>query len=94
MVWWRRNQRDAGNSVTRLGNNLVHFKARQLSALTRLCTLSHLYLYLLGIYQVFGRHAKSSRCYLLRLARQRDTVHLSMVTSIVLTTLTGITPCS
>ena len=57
---WRRYERDAGDGVTRLGDNIVYLEARQLSALTRLSTLSYLYLYLLRIHQVFSCHAKTS----------------------------------
>ena len=57
---WRRDERDARNGVTRLGNDLVDLEARQLSALARLSTLCHLDLYLLGIHQVFGSDAKTT----------------------------------
>ena len=58
VVRWRRDEADARNGVTRLGYNLVHLEAGQLSAFARLCTLRHLNLNLLSIHKVFCRHAK------------------------------------
>ena len=57
---WGRDERDAGDGITRLGDNLVDLEAGQLSALTRLSALCHLDLYLFGIHQVLGCHAETS----------------------------------
>ena len=62
MMRWRRDERDARNGITRLGDNLVDLETRQLAALTRLGALRHLDLYLFGIHQVFCRHAKTTGC--------------------------------
>ncbi len=90
MVWRRRDERDAGDGVARLGDDVVHLETGQLSALAGLRALRHLDLYLLRVHQVFGRHAEAARGYLLRLARQRYPVHLRMIAGIVLAALTGI----
>ena len=93
MGWWG-NKAYARNGITRLGNNLVHLETRQLSAFTRLCTLCHLNLYLFGIYQVFGRNSKASRCYLLGLAGKTNSVHLRVIAGVVLATLTSVASCA
>ena len=76
MVGRRRDERDARNGVARLGDDVVHLVARQLSPLARLGTLRHLDLYFLGIGQVLRRHAEASRGNLLRLAAKRDALEL------------------
>ena len=88
---WRRDERDTGDGVTCLGDNLVNLKARQLSALTRFCSLCHLNLYLLGIHQVLGGYTETSTGNLLGLRAQAYTVNLRVVAGVVLTTLTGVT---
>ena len=90
-MWWRRDERDTGDGVTCLGDNLVNLKARQLSALTRFCSLCHLNLYLLGIHQVLGGYTETSTGNLLGLRAQAYTVNLRVVAGVVLTTLTGVT---
>ena len=60
MMRWRRDKRDAGDGIARLSDDVVHLEAGQLSALTRLRTLCHLYLYLFGINEILSRHAKTS----------------------------------
>ena len=57
---WGRDETDSGDGVTGLGDDIVDLEAGQLSAFTGLGTLSHLDLYLLGIHQVLGCHAKAS----------------------------------
>ena len=90
VVWWWRNERNAWYGVTRLGYYLVHLESRQLSALARLGTLSHLYLQFLSIHQVFCCHAKASAGYLFGLTAQTHAVHLSVVAGVILTTLTSV----
>ena len=68
MVGWWRDEGDAGNGVARLGDDFIHLKSWQLTALARLRSLCHLNLNLLCIDQVLGRYAKSSRCHLLGFA--------------------------
>ena len=63
---WR-DERYTGDGISRFSDDLVNLKARQLSALTRLCTLGHLNLYLFGIHEVFGSDTKTTRCDLLGL---------------------------
>ena len=48
----RRNQTYAGDGVAHLGDELIHFMARQLAAFTGLGTLGHLDLQVVGIHQV------------------------------------------
>ena len=60
MVWRRRDQRDAWDRVTGLGDDVVDLEARQLTTLTRLGTLCHLNLYLLGIDEVFCSDAETA----------------------------------
>ena len=61
----RRNQPHARGRMPHPGNVLVHLMARQLSAFTRLRALRHLDLDVVGIDQVFRRHAKPARGHLL-----------------------------
>ena len=70
MMRWRRDQRNAGNRVTCLGNHLVNLETRKLSALTGLRSLSHLDLYFFGIDQILRGHTETTRGNLLGLARQ------------------------
>ena len=86
----RRDERDTGNGVTRLGDDVVDLEAGQLSALTGFRTLSHLDLYLFCIYQILCRHAKTSAGYLLRLTAQTDTVHFCVIAGIILTALASV----
>ena len=65
---WRRDEADARDGVTGLGNDLVDFEAWQLSAFTRLSALCHLDLYLLGIDEVFGCYTETARSHLFGLA--------------------------
>ena len=60
VMWWGRDEADARNGVTRLGDNLVHLEARQLSTFTRLGSLCHLDLYLFCVHQIFSRHTETS----------------------------------
>ena len=67
MVGRWRNQRDTRNAVTRLGNHLVDLESRQLAALSRLGSLRHLDLYLLGIHQILCGDTKAAAGHLFRL---------------------------
>ena len=91
---WRRDERNAGNGVARLGDDVVHLESGQLSTLTRLGSLCHLYLNLLGIHQIFSRHAEASAGNLFGLRTQRHAIHLRVVARIVLATLTRVRACA
>ena len=93
-MWRGRNKRDSGDGITRLGNDLVHLEAGQLSAFTRLCALRHLYLQLFGVDKIFGCNAETTRSNLLCLAAKRHAVHRCVVAGVVLATLTRIAACS
>ena len=91
---WGRDERDAWDGITRLGDDIVDFESRQLTALTRLRTLCHLNLYLFGVHQILSRHAKATAGNLLGLAGKADTVHFRVITNIVLTALTSVRACA
>ena len=59
-MWRWRDERDSRNGITCLGNDLVHLKAGQLSAFTRLCALRHLDLKFFGIDKIFGCNAETA----------------------------------
>ena len=61
MVRRRRNQGHVRNRVAYSCHKFVHLVSRQLTAFTRLCTLSHLDLQILCMAQVVNRHAKAAR---------------------------------
>lgn len=69
MVGRRRNQRDPRNGVACLGNHIVHFESRKLSAFTRFGSLSYFNLYFISINQIFGGDTKASGSYLLMALR-------------------------
>ena len=93
MRWWR-DEADARNRVACLGDDLVDLEARQLSALTRLGTLCHLDLYFLGIDEVFGCHAETSRSHLLGFAGEADAILSRMESLVVLASLTRVAACT
>ena len=90
----RRNKRDSRNRMTCLRNNLVHLITRQLTTLTRLCTLCNLNLNFFGIHQIFSGHTKTTWSNLLGLATERDTVIGFAKAFIVFATFTRITTCT
>ena len=63
-----RDERDAGDGVACLGDDVVHLEAGQLAALARLGALGHLDLYLFGVHQIFCRHTEAAAGDLLGLA--------------------------
>ena len=87
---WRRNQADARDRVTGLGDDLVDLEARQLTTLTRFSTLCHLDLDFLCIYQIFCCHTESTGSHLLGLAGEADAILCRMESLVILTTFTGI----
>ena len=89
-----RDERDAGDGVARLGDDVVHLEAGQLSALAGLGALGHLDLYLFGVHQIFCRHAEAAAGDLLGLARKADAVHLRVVAGIVFAALARVGPCA
>ena len=87
---WRRNQADARDRVTGLGDDLVDLEARQLTTLTRFSTLCHLDLDFLCIHEIFCCHTESTRSHLLGLAGEADTILCRVESLVILTTFTGI----
>ena len=87
---WRRNQADARDRVTGLGDDLVDLEARQLTTLTRFSTLCHLDLDFLCIYQIFCCHTESTGSHLLGLTGEADAILGRMESFVILTTFTGI----
>ncbi len=61
----RRDQADAGRRAADAGDVLVDLVAGELAAFARLGALRHLDLQVVGIDQVFGRHAEAARRHLL-----------------------------
>ena len=94
MMRWRRDESDARNSVTSLGNDFIDLESRQLSALTRLSTLSYFDLKFLGIDKVFRCDAEASGCYLLGLTAEAYAIHRGMIALIVLAAFTGVASCA
>ena len=90
----RWNQRNTWYWVTGLSNNLVNLISWQLSTFTRLCTLSNLNLYLLGINKIFCSNTEATTCHLFGLTAQRYSVNGSVEAFFVLTTFTGIASCT
>ena len=86
----RRDQGDARNGVACLCDHVVHLEARQLSAFTRLGTLGDLDLYFVGIHQVFGCHAETSRSHLLDGGAEREAVFAGGEAGGVFTTFPGV----
>ena len=66
----RRNQRHTLGRMAQPRNQLGHFHARQLPALTGLGTLGNLDFQFLAMVEVFRRHAKAARGHLLDLGRR------------------------
>src|SRR3979490_2245927 len=62
---WRRDQADAGRRAADAGDVLVDLVTGQLAALAPLRAPPHLDLQVVGIDQVFGRHAEAARGHLL-----------------------------
>ena len=90
MMRWGRDERDAGDGITRLGDDLVDLEARQLTALTGLGALSDLDLNLLGIHEVFSGHAETATGNLLGLRAEAHAIHVGVVAHIVLTAFTRV----
>ena len=80
----RRDQRNAGDRMPRPGDHLVDFVTGELSALAGLGPLGDLDLDLVGIDQVFGMDAETSRSHLFDRAAGDRTVRIGTVTPRVL----------
>ena len=89
MVGRRRNQRDPRNGVACLGNHIVHFESRKLSAFTRFGSLSYFNLYFISINQIFSGDTKASGSYLFDGASHGSSVRQRVETGSVFTTF----PC-
>src|SRR2546427_1759733 len=62
------DQSNPGGGMTHSSNDFVHLVSRQLSAFSRLGSLGHFYLQVIGIHQVLRGHAKTRRGNLLNRA--------------------------
>ncbi len=90
MVRRRRNEADAGRGMPRLRDPRIHLRAGQLPSLARLRALRHLDLQLLGIDEVFARHAEAAGGHLLDGAVLRVTVWQRLIALRILSTLARI----
>ena len=86
----RRNQSDVGRRVPRLRNPRIDLGTGQLTALARLGALRHLDLQVVGVDEVFARHAESSRRHLLDRAAARVAVRVGDVPLRILAALAGV----
>ena len=87
---WGRDKRDSGNGVTSLGNHFINLEPWELTALARLCTLSNLNLYFVGINQIFGSDTKAARSHLLDSTTSRLPVGARLEALSIFATLTGV----
>ena len=87
----RRNQRNARNRMTCLGNDFIHLESRKLSTFTWFSSLCHLNLDFFGIHQVFSGYTKTSGSDLLSLTAQGNTIVGLMETIGILSSFTCIT---
>ena len=87
----RRNQRNARNRMTCLGNDFIHLESRKLSTFTWFSSLCHLNLDFFGIHQVFSGYPETSGSYLLGLTAQGNTIVGLMETVGILSSFTCIT---
>jgi len=71
--WWR-HQTNASRAVAALCNVGIDFPASQLATFSRLCTLCHLDLDLLGVCEVLCRHTEAAGSHLLDGRAGRTTV--------------------
>ena len=91
MVRGRADQSHSGRRPPRGRNRLVDFVARQLATFARLCPLSHLDLDLIGIGQVIGGDAKTSRGNLFDRRPSQVSRIVLCKAAIVLASLAGVT---
>ena len=87
----RRNQRNARNRMTRLGNDFIHLESRKLSTFTRFSTLRYLNLNFFSIHQVFSGYTETSGSYLFGLTAQGNAIVGFMETVGILSSFTRIT---
>ena len=76
--------------MTSLGNHLINLEPWELTALARLCTLSNLNLYFVGINQIFGSDTEAARSHLLDSTASRLTVGARLEALSIFATLTGV----
>ena len=86
----RRDQSHAGNRVARLGDDLVHLVAGQLSAFAGLCALRHLDLQFVGVDQVIGGDAEAAAGHLLDGGAPRVAVGVGLEALFVFAALAGV----
>ena len=87
----RRNQRNARNRMTRLGNHFIYLESRKLSTFTRFSTLCYLNLNFFGIHQVFSGYTETSGSDLFGLTAQGNAIVGFMETVGILSSFTRIT---
>ena len=87
MRWWG-DQADTRCGMTGLCNPRINLSTRKMTTLTRLCTLRHLNLDLLGTDKVTGGYTKTSGCHLLDC---RTAIHFGSGSFQSLKTLTTLT---
>ena len=86
----RRNQFDTGRRMADLRDPGIHFRPRQLTALTRFRALGHLDLQFLGLGQIVARYAKTPRSHLLDRAILGIAIGFEHVAGRIFATLAGI----
>jgi hypothetical protein len=90
VVRGRRDEAHAGDGVAHLGDVPGNLVAGKLAALAGLRALGHLDLQVVGVDEVFGRHAEASRRHLLDRRAHRVAAREPFVTHRVLAALAGI----
>ena len=88
-----RDERDTRDGVTHLGDDLVHLVTGKLTALSGLCALGYLDLYLVCINQIFRRHTEAARSHLLDGAARGCAVGQRFVAVRILAALSGVAAC-
>ena len=86
----RRDEPDARGRVPRLGDPRIDLLARQLTALARLGALRHLDLEVVGVDEVFARHAEAPGRDLLDGAAPQIAVGIGQVAVVVLAAFAGV----
>src|SRR5579863_10573701 len=89
-MWRRRNQRHAGGGVAHARDHLIHLMSGELAAFPRLGSLRDLDLQIVGVDQVVGSDAKTSRGHLLDGTAPPVAVGIALETGLVFPALARI----